>query len=114
MKPLEVIFCGNSVYLCGLAAGLRKIENLRVSLVDRAIDNAMSDLKMLSPDVVIFEGGEHDQKLKGEIYFSLAAIAVFPKTDSLVVYGGDGSFAASVDELVQIIRKIAVARGNGF
>ena len=53
MEALEVVFCGNSVYLCGLAAGLRQNKELRIRLVDHTLAKALPDLKILHPHVVI-------------------------------------------------------------
>ena len=106
MKQMEVVFCGNSIYLCGLAAGLQPIEQLRIRLVDNGLDKAMPELKMLCPDVVIFEAVNNTSEMIEVLCKEascLMIITVYPETDSIEVFSGKRYFTSSVDNLVQVI-----------
>lgn len=104
MKPLEVVFCGNSVYLCGLAAGLQQNEQLRIRMVDMLLDKAMPELKMLCPDVVISECP--DSELVNALVRDnphLFSIGIDAASDSLTVLAGGRPLLLSVEELARVI-----------
>ena len=106
MKPVEVVFCGNSVYLCGLAAGLETVKQLRTRLVDMELYQAMIDLKMYHPDVVVAEAISYKPGVVSTLLHynpRLLLIKIHPTTDSLEVIAGEQHKARVVEELVQVI-----------
>lgn len=110
MRRLEAVFCGSSVYLCGLAASLQQVEQLRIRMVDVLLDKAMPELKMLHPDVVIAEVVNNNSELVDSLlrdYPSMLIIVVHPKTDLLEIYFGKRCLKSSVDDLVQVVRACA-------
>lgn len=108
MKQIEVVFCGNSVYLSGLAASLRQSTRLRVSQVDGSPGEALNDLKLLCPDVVVAEIAEREAvKALLQDNPRLKVIVVVAATDSLAVLGGRPSSTSAVTELAQVITEYA-------
>ncbi len=104
MKQREVVFCGNSVYLSGLAASLRQNSRLRIVAIDACPDKAANELKMLRPEVVVgeFAGPETVEALRLE-HPGLSVIAVEAATDTLVVFDGRTPERAPVSELARLI-----------
>lgn len=107
MEALEVVFCGNSVYLCGLAAGLRQNKELRIRLVDHTLAKALPDLKILHPHVVIAQipdsaGVSTLQSHHPDLLF----IGIDAAADSLKVFTGEQP-TFSVDDLAQVIFRYA-------
>lgn len=110
MKPLEVVFCGNSIYLCGLAANLRENPELRVSIVDEGLNEGMPEIKVLAPDVVIFEAAPRvsaEGKNLCDKYADMLIITVDSLTDSLDVFAAGWHFSAPLNDLAQVIRELA-------
>lgn len=106
MKPVEVVFCGNSLYLSMLAASLQQNERLRISTIEHEAVKAIPELNMLCPDVLILEEAnttstEIDPALKD--VFCLMLIIVYRQTDSIEVQCKDRRFTAAVDSLAQVI-----------
>jgi hypothetical protein len=109
LSSVEVVFCGRSLYLCGLATGLQQDGNFRVRIVDYAPEEAMPELKMLCPDVAIFEAGDHAAMLADSwraAYPRLTIIAIQPESDSMQVFGNNDCFTAAVDDLARIIKEL--------
>ncbi len=103
LKTVEVVFCGNSVYLCGLAAGLRQNENLRIRLVDNTLKKALPELKILQPHVVIAESPASPEiRILQTSQPGLLLIGIDAATDSFRILVGEQP-AFSVEELVQVI-----------
>lgn len=101
-----MVFCGNSVYLCGLAAGLRQYGDFRINLVAALPKQALPELKMLCPDVVILEVSSNTTELSNylcEKDFHPVLVIVYPQTDSLAIFAGGRRLAAPVDDLAQVI-----------
>ncbi len=108
MKQIEVVFCGDSVYLSGLAASLRQSALLRVSQVEASPGEALNDLKLLCPDVVVAEVAEREAVQALLQYIPrLKVIAIAAATDSLTVLGGRQSSASAVTELARVITEYA-------
>ncbi|WP_346353892.1 hypothetical protein [Azotosporobacter soli] len=108
LKAMEVIFCGNSLYLSSLASSLQKAKELRVRLLEQTLQEAGEELKMLNPDVLIFEAVE--SYALPDLFAADAAqtllIAVRPQSDTLDVLCGERRFSTSVDELLAIIKSL--------
>lgn len=112
---MEVVFCGNSLYLCMLAAGLQQNVQLRISMTDYEPAAAMPELKMLCPDVLVVEAvnttsAEIDLSLREKFHRML--IIVHRQTDSIEVFYEDRRFTASVNSLSQVICKVVSEQQN--
>ena len=96
------------MYLSGLAASLRQSTRLRVSQVDGSPGEALNDLKLLCPDVVVAEIAEREAvKALLQDNPRLKVIVVVAATDSLAVLGGRPSSTSAVTELAQVITEYA-------
>ena len=108
MNSIEVLFSGNSVYLCGMAAGLEGVKPLRIRRVENVLDKAFPEVKMLHPDVVIFEAVHNYSKLVGSLmreYPKLLIIVIRPETDSLEIFSRGKCTRSPVDDLTRIIKQ---------
>lgn len=112
LETVEVVFCGNSVYLCGLAGGLQQNKKLRIRLVDNTLDKAMPELKMLHPHVVIAESpAPREVSALQNNHPGLLLIGIDAATDSLRIFA-DEQPVFSVEELVQVILRYAKRNGH--
>lgn len=111
MKSFEVAFCGSSVYLCGLAAGLQQVKQLRIRIVDVPIDKATTELKMLHPHVVITDDCNYTPELVSTLRQDnpqLLLVKIYPETDLLEIVVEEQRIISSVEELgTVIIEKMA-------
>jgi hypothetical protein len=106
LKPIEVVFCGNSVYLCELAAGLQKVEQLRTRLIEVSMDKAINELKMLRPEVVVLEVANYNPNWESALRRDnpcLLTVMIHPETDSLEIISGRQQLVSSVEELARVI-----------
>ena len=74
---------------------------------------AIPELKMLCPEVLIFEDGNYTVGMIDPLLiekFQLVIIVVHPKTDSVEVLCKEERWTASVDNLGQVIRKAVLSR----
>lgn len=112
LETVEVVFCGNSVYLCGLAAGLRLNKRLRIRLVDNTLAKAMPELKILHPHVVIAESpAPREVNALQNTHPGLLLIGIDAATDSFRIFAGEQP-AFSVEELVQVIFRYMEINGH--
>lgn len=103
LETVEVVFCGNSVYLCGLAAGLRQNERLRIRLVDNTLEKTMPELKILQPHVVIAEvPAPPVVRALQTNHPGLLLIGINAATDSFRIFAGEQP-VFSVEELAKVI-----------
>jgi len=104
LQRVEVAFCGESVYLAGLAAGLRQNAELRIVQVDKAPYESISDLKLICPDVIVAEEVDPEtiRALLREDIRALV-IAVEAATDSFTVMAGRELMTSAVTELAPVI-----------
>ncbi len=111
LGPVEVVFCGNSIYLCGLAAGLQPTAELRIRLVDNTLDKAIPELKMLRPHVIIAESLDPAWvNVLRNTNPGLLLIGIEAATDSLRVFTGEQP-VFPVEELARIILQYADRNG---
>lgn len=104
MNQLEVVFCGDSLYLSGLAACLRRDPRLRVTQLDVPPAAALGDLRLLAPDAVVAEdAGEDAVAALLRVNPRLVFILVDAATDTLAVLAGHQPTAAPVAALASII-----------
>lgn len=104
MKQVEVVFCGNSVYFCGLASSLQQYKEMRIGMVDKSAAEILPELTMLCPDVVIIEAAYTQEILDGLLNVeSRMVIAVYLETDSIEVFWRKNRFHSSVDGLPAVI-----------
>lgn len=96
------------MYLSGLAASLRQSARLRVSQVDASPGEALNDLKLLCPDVVVAEVAEREA-VQALLQYNprLKVIVIAAATDSLTVLGGRQSSILAVTELARVIAEYA-------
>lgn len=96
------------MYLSGLAASLRQSTRLRVSQVDASPGEALNDLKLLCPDVVVAEVAEREA-VQALLQYNprLKVIVIAAATDSLTVLGGRLSSTLAVTELARVITEYA-------
>ncbi|WP_094604350.1 hypothetical protein [Sporomusa silvacetica] len=108
MKRWEVVLCGNSVYLSGLAASLRRDACLRIVQVDVLLGKALNDLKIIRPDVVVTEGvgAALLDAMVGEIP-GMMVIAVDAATDTLTILNNPETVSLPVTNLARIIAECA-------
>jgi hypothetical protein len=113
LKSIEVVFCGNSVYLCGLAAGLQKVEQLRTRLIEVSMDKAINELKMLRPEVVVLEVANYSPNWESALRRDnpcLLTVMIYPETDSLEIISGGQQLVSSVEELARVIVEQTVVK----
>jgi hypothetical protein len=106
MPPVEVVFCGSSLYFCGLAAGLQVMKQLRISVIDSGLSKILPELKMLCPDVVILEETADTEEIIAAMRIANSkwmVIVVFPQTDTLKVYSRKPCRVDSIDQLARVI-----------
>ena len=108
MRRVEVAFCGDSVYLGSLAAGLRREARLRVVQVDKPASKSVKDLKILCPDVVVAESVDAEtlRVLRRE-NIRARIICVEAASDSFTVLDEREPRALSVTELARAIADYA-------
>lgn len=108
MRLLEVLFCGDSIYLCSLAAKLRQNQELRVSTLDENLTTVIHEITIFHPDVVIFETVSNvaaEVKRLCDRRAALLVIVVHPRTDSLEVFIAGRHFSVPLNDLEQVIRE---------
>jgi DNA-binding NarL/FixJ family response regulator len=106
MRRVEVVFCGNSVYLAGLAAYLQAEPELCITQVESPLEEALEELKMLRPDVVIFDCGalkpsrvvDLSRNYPGSRFIGLDLINGYLK-----IFSGKGARIANLNDLGRII-----------
>lgn len=107
MKQMEVVFCGNSLYLCGLAASLQQQnKQFRICMMEYEPAKAIPELKMLCPDVLVVEAANKHSAMLCSLLregSQLMIIVIYPETDAMEVFCGEQNFSAKVDKLVQVI-----------
>lgn len=104
MKQLEVVFCGNSVYLSGLAASLRPDPRLRVTQLDAPPAKALGDLRLLAPHAIIAEeSGPDAVAALTQADPRLAVIHIDAASDTLAVLTGRRPGAAPVADLTRVL-----------
>lgn len=91
------------MYLCGLAAALKHDRQLRVRFIDSAPDEALHELKMMQPDVIVAENNQVPREWRRR-YAELLFIEIEPQTDLLHIFWGERFWIASLEELPLIIR----------
>lgn len=107
MLQPEVVFCGKSLYISGLASGIQKEKQLRVIRLESAFNQITEDLKMLCPDIVIFElDSENPEEAVRDFlkaYPHTGLIGLTPDDDSLTVFSGELHYKTHIDELGAVI-----------
>lgn len=107
MRLLEVLFCGDSLYLCSLAAKLRQNKALRISMLDENLTKGIHEIAILHPDVVIFEATSNvsaEAELLCDRRGTLLVIVVHSRTDSLEVFIAGRHFSVPLDDLERVIQ----------
>ena len=107
MPRAEIVFCGKSLYLSGLASGLQSGGRFRVIRLESALGQIAEELKMLHPDAVVFEldATSHHRVIMDflKTHPRIRLIGLNPDDDSLTVFSGNGRWTASVQELGPVI-----------
>ena len=108
LRRVEVAFCGDSVYLGSLAAGLRLDLRLRVVHVDKSASKSVKDLKVICPDVVVAENVDAEtlRVLRREAIWA-RIITVDAASDSFTVLDERESMTLSVTELPRALAACA-------
>lgn len=110
-KPLEVVFCGDSIYLSGLAACLQSEANFRIITIERSLEQTGNDLKILHPEVVVFESDQETWRFATGLigdYPKLRLIGVNPVTETLEVHSVNGIIRYPINDLPRIIADMGV------
>jgi hypothetical protein len=105
-QQLDVVVCGNSLFLSGMAASLRRQGIFRVSCFDEPLALSVSDIKMLSPQAVLFEYSDAVQPIITLLLKerpSLRLVGLRPEEDSLVVFSGSEHQVTSAEELARLL-----------
>jgi len=107
MPQAEVVFCGKSPYLSGLATGLQLGGRLRVIRLESAFSQSTEELKMLRPEAVVFEHDEteSDQAVMDflKAYPRIRLIGLNHDGDRLTVFIGNERHTVPVKELGPVI-----------
>ncbi|MBP2636549.1 MAG: hypothetical protein H6Q72_2456 [Firmicutes bacterium] len=108
LKQVEVVFCGNSLYLCGLAASLQQKEQFRICWMEYEPMNALPELKMLCPDVLVMEAANYNAKMASSLRKKSdpVIIVVYPETDSLEVFWENRRYTTAIDSLISVITDV--------
>lgn len=103
---LEIVFCGTSLYLCTLASAVHREVGLRVRVVDCDWQDALAELKLLSPEVLVVEKSVPTEQLERFLVWSACrlVVRVDMQTDSLEVLRGNRRLTAAVDDLAQVLQ----------
>jgi len=106
-----VLFCGNSLYLDSLAAGLRMSGKIRVFRSESSILPVVEELKMLHPDGVIFEMEQQSQFLVDDFITLLPLIrfiGIHPDGENMTVFSRHDKHLVPVAKLEKVILETAM------
>jgi len=105
-QRVEVGICGSSLFLAGIEASLKTRQGLRIRRVGECLTESELEIKMLSPNVVLFEMSDDAQPLIAVFFWEYPGIkwiGVESKNCSIIVFSTIGHSIISVEELVRMI-----------
>lgn len=112
MSQVEVVFCGQSLYVSGLASGLQSHKQMRVVQLESDVREIREEMKMLHPDIIIFEFGSINQNAVVEdflqIHPQVLIMGLNSNTDSLTVFSQNGQKIIPVSKLKSAVLGEAV------
>lgn len=106
-QSLEVGVYGCGPFMAEMESSLQAVGGLRVRRLGNALADAVLEMKMLSPDAVIFEMSEDAQSLITAIlqeYPGTMLIGIGPGRGSITVFSASERTVSSGEELARVIR----------
>jgi hypothetical protein len=107
MTPTEVVFCGKSIYISGLASCVGYDDQVRIIKLESAFSHVSEEIKMLRPDVVIFQLDTEDleKPIKDfmNAYPQTGLVGLTPDDSTLTVFSGAVRYKAPIDKLWTVI-----------
>jgi len=107
---------GNSLLLSGIGASLKKRAGLRIHPIDTAAPDAADQLRVLQPDMVVFDMAAACPDSAIALWKAkpdLLLIGVDLETDRVQIFSGKSSRVLSADAFVDLIGVLALERGAG-
>lgn len=112
-QRLEVGVCGNSMFLNGMAAGLKVQGMFRVSRLEKTLADALLDIKMLSLDTVLFEYADAERPGIAALLRECPGIRLIgleAERNALIVFSGHEHVVTNVEDLIQVIANKRVVK----
>ncbi len=107
--PRCVVIYGNTVALAGIAIALRQEAGLSVVTLDADSAEAIRQLEIYAPEVVIFDQSQTEAYTilsRLEEYQAVLAIGIEPNSDRMFLWSGQTSRAHTIHDLVQAISQL--------
>ena len=114
-RCFEVGVYGRSVFLVGIEAALKNRKGFRVRWLGDSLDEALWEIKMLSPHAILFESGAVSQTAVTAImreYPNIKLLSLEPERDTVMVISSSEQTVSSGEELAQVILH-SVNRASG-
>ena len=105
-QQLEIGVCGNSLFLNGMVASLQTRGQFRISRLEKSLAAAMMDIKILFPDVVLFEYSDTEKPAIAALLREqpgVRLIGLEAERNCLIVFSGSEHSVTNVEELTQVI-----------
>jgi hypothetical protein len=104
----KVVLYGNSVFMAGVEAGLKSRDGIEVILIDASLPNAVQELDVLNPAVVIFDLASPPTLRFGlpfiREHLGLPFIGLDVTSNTVLVLSCQQYTALTVDDLAQVIQ----------
>ncbi len=102
----RVVLYGNSLVVSSIGAGLRGRADLQVLSADASLSDAVRQLDLLEPDVIIFDLIATQPEFAVALWKAhphLVLIGVNLATEQALVLSGQASQVLTIDDLVRVI-----------
>jgi len=106
-KQRCVVLYGNSLFIAGVEASLKDQPDWKVMRVDTALDNARERLRLLHPDVVIFDmNTPHEQFVLSFLreHPGLPLLGLGLTSNTVVVFSSQPYKVLTVADLTRVIQ----------
>jgi len=104
----KVVLYGNSVFMAGVEAGLKSRDEIEVIHIDASLPNAVQELDVLNPAVVIFDLSSPPTLRLGlpfiREHLGLSFIGLDVTSNTVLVLSCQQYTALTVDDLAQVIQ----------
>ncbi len=114
-RCFEVGIYGRSLFLAGIESSLKKQEGIRVRWLGDSLDEALWEIRMLSPQVILYEVSDASQLAAAAImrqYPELWLLGLDPERDTVTIFSSSKQTVSSGEELVRIVLQAAGRAGD--